>query len=81
VVGNMMLLQINKFLKLKYLCKLYLEVMNATSFLNHKSLTLPTSALPIVIIKGADHDSRKAAVLRAEFTESVERIIKFASVN
>jgi pimeloyl-ACP methyl ester carboxylesterase len=44
-------------------------------------LTLPASALPIVIIKGADHDSEKAAVLRSEFTESVEKIIKLASVN
>jgi len=44
-------------------------------------LTLPASALPIVIIEGADHDSEKAAVLRAEFTESVEKIIKLASVN
>lgn len=44
-------------------------------------LTLPTSASSIVIIKGADHDSRKAAVLRAEFTESVEKLIKLASVN
>ena len=44
-------------------------------------LTLPTSALSIVIIKGADHDSQNAAVLRPEFVESVEKIIKLASVN
>ena len=44
-------------------------------------LTLPKSASSIVIIKGADHDSKKAAVLRSEFAESVERIIKLASVN
>jgi len=40
---------------------------------------LPASALPIVIIKGADHDSEKAAVLRKEFAESVFKIIKLAS--
>jgi pimeloyl-ACP methyl ester carboxylesterase len=44
-------------------------------------LNLPASALPIVIIKDADHDSRKAAVLRAEFTQAVEKIIKLTSVN
>jgi mannose-6-phosphate isomerase-like protein (cupin superfamily) len=30
--------QINKFLKLKYLYKWYLEVKSATSFLNHKNI-------------------------------------------
>lgn len=44
-------------------------------------LTLPSSALPIVIIKDAGHDGKKAAVLRSEFVKSVETIIKFASVN
>jgi hypothetical protein len=41
-------------------------------------LILPSSALPIVIIEGADHDSEKAAVLRPEFAESVEKLIKFS---
>lgn len=44
-------------------------------------LTLPKSALPILIIEGADHDSKKAAILRTEFVKSVEKIIKLSSVN
>jgi len=44
-------------------------------------LTLPLSSLSIVIIEGADHDSEEAAILRPEFTESVEKIIQLAMVH
>jgi pimeloyl-ACP methyl ester carboxylesterase len=42
-------------------------------------LMLPSTALPIFIIKGADHDSKNAAILRVEFVELVEKIINRTS--
>jgi len=47
----------------------------------HYRLALPPTALPIVIIDGADHDSEDAAVLRPELIDSVKKIIKLASIN
>lgn len=38
-------------------------------------LRLPKSSLPTVIIEGADHDSKKAAILHPKFLETVENII------
>ncbi len=37
--------------------------------------TLSTSAQPLIIIEGADHDSEQAAVLRPEFTAAVQRML------